>query len=202
MAQIVVVARIAGLGFATAWPLIAAGVAGAALVARRSPATAWMIGWGGFGMTLGWWADLDFRSAIDIAGHGTIDAIWCRAPALDAGAHGAASLGHLLSWMNAGMLLAGVPAGAWWMSRASLLRCTIGMLVGMSAGAQLAAIVAADLHPIAAVIADYVAMSVGMGIGMVAFERLPWPRVQMPRNAAIATSAQPAIVTRNPSAPA
>jgi len=200
--QAVVVARIAGLGVAAALPLVAAAAAGAILVARSSPAAAWMIGWGGLGMTLGWWADLGFRTAREVAQHGGLEAIWCRAPALESAAHAVPGFGHLASWMNAGMLLFGIPAALRWMRPALLLRCTIGMLLGMSAGSQLAAAVAGRWDPAAAVIVDYAAMSAGMLAGMAAVELLSWRRVQIPRNVAIATRAQPATVTRNPSAPA
>ena len=199
--QALVVARIAGLDPVATLPLLAVAGAGAGLLARARPAAAWMIGWGGLGMTLGWWADLGFRTAGEVAQHGGLEAIWCRAPALESAAHAVPGFGHLASWMNAGMLLFGIPAALRWMRPALLLRCTIGMLLGMSAGSKLAAAVAGRWDPAAAVIVDYVAMSAGMMAGMIAVERLSW-RVQIPRNAAIATRAQPATVTRNPSAPA
>jgi hypothetical protein len=202
LGQAMIVARIAGLDVAGTLPLLAVAGAGAALVARGRPAAAWMIAWGGLGMTLGWWADLDFRTAVEVARHGGIAAIWCRAPAFTSATHAVPGFGHLASWMNAGMLLFGIPVAARWMRPASLLRCTIGMLVGMSAGSQLVAAVAGRWDPAAAVIVDDVAMSAGMVAGMVAAERLFWRHAQIPRNAAIATRAQPATVTRNPSAPA
>lgn len=200
--QAAVVARIAGFGAAGTLPLLAAAVAAATLLARASPATAVMIGWGGLGMTLGWWADLGFRSAVDVAQHNGIDAIWCRAPALGTAWHAVPGLGHLASWMNAGMLLFGVPAAACCLRPAPLLRCTLGMILGMSAGSRLAAGVASGLDPTTAVLVDQAFMSAGMVGGMLGIERLPWRRAQMPRNTAIATSAQPAIVTRKPAAPA
>lgn len=200
--QAAVVARIAGLGVAATLPLLAAAVAAATLLARAAPATALMIGWGGLGMTLGWWADLGFRSAADVAQHDGIAAIWCRAPALGAAWHDVPGLGHLASWMNAGMFLFGVPVAACCLRPAPLLRCTLGMILGMSVGSRLAAGVASGLDPAAAVLVDHACMSAGMVGGMLGIERLPWRRAQMPRNVAIATSAQPAIVTRKPAAPA
>lgn len=172
------------------------------MLTRAAPATASMIGWGGLGMTLGWWADLGFQSATDVARLHGIDAIWCRTPALGAVWHEVPGLGHLASWMNAGMIAFGMPVAARCMRPASLLRCTIGMILGMSGGSLLAARVASGLTPAAAVFVDSTLMSAGMYLGMVALERLPWRRDQMPRKAAIATRPQPAIVTRNPRAPA
>jgi hypothetical protein len=200
--QALVVARIAGLDLAAAWPLLFAAVAGAVLLARTGPAAAWMIGWGGLGMALGWWADLGFGTAVDAVRLGGVDAIWCHAPALGSTRFAVPGLWHLASWMNAGMLLFAIPVASRWMRPAPLLRCTIGMAFGMSAGSWLAAFVAAGSDPAAAVIVDYAAMSAGMVAGMFALERMPGQRAQMPRNAAIATRAQPATVTRNPSAPA
>jgi len=200
--QAAAVARIAGFGVAATLPFLAAAVAAATLLARAAPATAVMIGWGGLGMTLGWWADLGFRSAVDVAQHNGIEAIWCRATSLGTAWHVVPGLGHLISWMNAGMLLFGVPAAACCLRPAALLRCTLGMILGMSAGSRLAAGVASGLDPAVAVLVDHAFMSAGMVGGMLGIERLPWRHAQMPRNAAIATSAQPAIVTRKPAAPA
>jgi hypothetical protein len=196
------VARIGDLGIVATLLLLVTAVVAAILLTRAAPATALMIGWGGFGMTLGWWADLGFRSAVEVAQHSGIDAIWCRTPALGSAWHVVPGVGHLVSWMNAGMLLFGVPAAAFLLRPWSMLRCTLGMILGMSAGSRLAATVASGLDPAAAVLVDHALMSAAMIGGMLGIEHLPWPRAQMPRNAAIATSAQPAIVTRKPAAPA
>jgi len=200
--QAAVVVRIAGLDPAAMWPLGASAAAVATLLMRTAPATASMIGWGGLGMTLGWWADLGFQSAADVARLHGIDAIWCRAPALGALGHEVPGFGHFVSWMNAGMIAFGMPVAAFGLPPASLLRCTIGMILGMSGGSLLASRVASGLAPAAAVLVDYTLMSAGMYLGMIAVERLPWRGDQMPRKAAIATRPQPAIVTRKPRAPA
>ena len=63
---------------------------GAARAGGRPRPRGWS-GCGGLGMTLGWWADLGFRSCDRGAvQRGGIDAIWCRAPALGAALHAGA----------------------------------------------------------------------------------------------------------------
>lgn len=197
-----VLARIAGLGArGSVLLVVTAAVLGVALM-RAAPRTASMIAWGGLGMTLGWWADLGFQSATEVARFHGIDAIWCRTPAIGAFGHALPGVGHLASWMNVGMILFGTPAVTRCARPGSVLRCTVGMILGMSAGSLLAARVASGLAPTISVLIDYTAMSAGMCLGMAAIERVPWRRDQMPRKAAIATRPQPAIVTRNPAAPA
>ena len=200
--QAAVLARIAGLAGSSAALLVVTAAAASVLVMRAAPRTASMIAWGGLGMTLGWWADLGFQSAADVARFHGIDALWCRTPAIGAFGHELPGFGHLASWMNVGMIVFGTPAVIRCAGPASVLRCTIGMVLGMSAGSLLAARVASGLAPAMAVLIDYTAMSAGMCLGMAAIEQVPWRRDQMPRKAAIATSPQPTIVTRNPAAPA
>jgi hypothetical protein len=200
--QAVVLARIAGLAADGSVALVVAAVVLAVALARAAPRTASMIAWGGFGMTLGWWADLGFQSATEVARFHGIDALWCRTPAIGAFGHELPGVGHLASWMNVGMILFGTPAVIRCVRPASVLRCTVGMILGMGAGSLLAARVASGLAPTMAVFIDYIAMSAGMWLGMAAIERVPGRRDQMPRKAAIATSPQPTIVTRNPAAPA
>ena len=113
------------------------------------------------------------------------------------------ALGHPFSWMNVGMLAFGLPAQAL-ARRAAFagashglhapLPCAVAMIAKMTAGSRLVSRLVALLTPVAAVAADYTLMLAGMSAGMLL--------VQIPRKAAIATSAQPAIVTRKPAAPA
>jgi hypothetical protein len=186
--------------------LLGAGVACAIVppLLRRWPEATAMLALGGLGMTLGWWADQGFRSAAAAAPHApaALDTLWCRTPLA-----GDAWLGHLLSWMNAGMLALGLPASA--LARRSRrcahdagasVACALAMIAGMTAGSYAAARLAAPLAPPIAVLGDWLGMTLGMlaGMGLVRAAA----RVQMPRHAASATSAQPITVTRKPAAPA
>jgi len=177
---------------------------------RRAPAAAAMLVCGGLGMTLGWWADLDFARAAAVAAHARspLDLIWCRAPAGAASLAALPGLGHALSWMQAGMLAGGMPAVAWMRRRcgrgdaggiAARLACAAGMSIGMGAGTLAAATIAASLGATSVVIVDWLLMSSGMLGGMAAAERV---FAQRPRHTARATSAQPPTVARNPAAPA
>ena len=138
------------------------------LVWRRLPAwadmTFAMVTLGGLGMNLGWWADLGFTAAPSGAG--------CCAAALSE------SPLHLLSWMNGGMLLLGVPAMFLvrrrpepfdlrrWCCTGMLVLGVPGMVVGMVAGSVLAGSVTAGWPTEAAVMLDYAAMMLGMCAGM------------------------------------
>jgi hypothetical protein len=147
---------------------------------RRAPAGTAMLALGGLGMTLGWWADLGFASAAQLAAHARApaDPAWCRAPAGLALLAGLPGLGHAVSWMNAGMLALGLPAAAA-ARRAghahahgglATLGCAAAMVAGMTAGSHGAARLAAALSPGAAVVLDYAAMTIGMAAGMALFE--------------------------------
>jgi hypothetical protein len=191
----------------------AAGIAAGALVAAglacalgpralaRAPATVAMVSIGGLGMLLGWWADLGFRTGAAFAEHARmpIDTIWCRAPAGPAALAGLPALG-IASWMDLGMLAFGVPAslaagGHRRGGTTSALVCGVAMLVGMRVGCHAASSLGASFAPPLAVLVDYAGMMGGMAIAMALV-------AQIPRQAAIATSAQPSTVTRKPAAPA
>lgn len=184
--------------------LVVAGVA-CALGPRafaRAPATVAMVAIGGLGMLLGWWADLGFRTGAAFAAHARtpLDTIWCRAPAGAAALSGLPPLGLGVSWMDLGMLAFGVPASlAAGRHRrggvAGALVCGVAMLAGMRAGCHVVSSIGASLAPPLAVLADYAGMMGGMAIAMALV-------AQIPRQAEIATSAQPSTVTRKPAAPA
>lgn len=168
----------------------------------RAPATVAMVAIGGLGMLLGWWADLGFRTGASFAAHARmpIDTIWCRAPAGPAALAGLPALGLPGSWMDLGMLAFGVPAsllagGHRRGGAARAVACGLVMLVGMRVGCRLAASIGGALAPPLAVLADYAGMMGGMALAMALLD-------QIPRHAAIATSAQPSTVTRKPAAPA
>ena len=215
--QLGLLAGVAGLGVSGAVCGAALGLGLGAVAARwltgRAPVAAAMLAFGGLGMTLGWWADLGFRSAAAVAAHARapLDLLWCRGPAGPASLAGLPGLGHVFSWMNLGMLALGLPAMAWARRRTACrhrsgvcaaIGCALAMTLGMTAGSLAAGAIAARLAPAEVVIADWVLMSAGMGIGMAIAERVPRWLAQMPRHAASATSAQPSTVTRNPAAPA
>jgi hypothetical protein len=191
-----------GMGIG-AGALVVAGV-GCALGPRalaRAPAMVAMVAIGGLGMLLGWWADLGFRTGAAFAEHARmpLDTIWCRAPAGPAALAGLPEFG-LASWMDLGMLTFGVPArlAAGGRRRGGVVRtlaCGAAMLVGMRLGCHMASSLGASLAPPLAVLADYAGMMGGMAIAMALV-------AQIPRHAAIATSAQPSTVTRKPAAPA
>lgn len=192
----------------------AAGVAAGALMAAglacaagpgsfaRAPATVAMLAIGGLGMLLGWWADLGFRTGAEFAAHARapIDSIWCRSTGAGAELSSLPGLGLVVSWMDLGMLAFGVPASLAAATHrrsgaAGALVCGVAMIAGMRVGCHAAAVVGASLPPPLAVLAEWAGMMAGMAIamGLVA---------QIPRHAAIATSAQPSTVTRKPAAPA
>jgi len=216
-AQLALLGWIAGLGAtgASAGALVGAAIGASCggVALRRAPIFAAMLAFGGLGMTLGWWADLGFRSAAEVSAHARapFDLLWCRSAPGPASLAGLPGLGHVFSWMNAGMLALGMPAVALVRRRAGCAHrdgfaatalCAAAMALGMLAGSVAAGVVAAQLAPAQIVIADWALMSVGMLAGMALAERAPRWLAQMPRHAAIATSAQPTTVTRNPSAPA
>lgn len=152
-------------------------------------------------MLLGWWADLGFRTGAAFAEHARLplDTIWCRAPAGPAALAGLPELG-VASRMDLGMLAFGVPAsvaagGQRRRGMTSAFVCGVAMLVGMRMGCHVASWLGASFAPALAVLADYAGMMGGMAIAMALV-------AQIPRQAAIATSAQPITVTRKPAAPA
>lgn len=139
----------------------------------RSALAMWAAG--GFGMTLGWWADLDFASAAALLRSGAAaPGAWCGL----ASAGGFASIPgphlHLLSWMNVGMLAAGAfamrgarrPFESRSSPRASFTVEAVAMVLGMSAGAVVAARVGTALPAAGAVVAAHALMNVGMLVAM------------------------------------
>jgi len=170
LGQIAIVAAIAnlsggqaavslGLGALAAWALLRAW--------PRLPAwadmTLAMVTLGGLGMNLGWWADLGFSPSPG------------GAPCCGGGEE---ALPSVASWMNAGMLLLGVPAmflvrrrwrrfrwGSWCCGGMVLLGIP-GMVVGMLAGSVLAGQLTTTWSPAARVFADYLCMLAGMCAGM------------------------------------
>ena len=124
---------------------------------------------GGLGMTFGWWADLGFPGSPELAAA----TAWCRA----SGSHA-----HLLSWMNASMLLAGVAAMRWVARRNGAAACTpgalglalaaAGMTAGMLAGSALLGWLAVPLAlgELAHRLGDWIAMIAGMVGGMLLTE--------------------------------
>ncbi|RIL04761.1 MAG: hypothetical protein DCC71_12995 [Proteobacteria bacterium] len=208
-AQLGLLGWLAGLGVAGAVASAALGVALGGLVmlrvAARWPGAVAMLALGGLGMTLGWWADLGFASAASVAAHARLpyDPLWCRVPAGLASLAGVPGVGHVVSWMNAGMLALGLPAMALargacgdgtGRTRTELVVCALAMVAGMTAGSHVVLLAAGALAPGAIVLLDWAGMMAGMAIGM-ALD-------QIPRHAASATSAQPATVTAKPAAPA
>jgi hypothetical protein len=171
--QLAVVAGLAGLGFAGVALAAAIGAALGGVAVRdalpRAPAATAMLALGGLGMTLGWCVDAGLSGA-----HALLDPLWCGSPA------GPAGHGHVVSWMNAGMLALGLPAARLARPRctphpARTLVCAVAMVAGMAAGSRLAAGLAPALAASAAVALEYAAMLLGMGAGMAAAEA--WPRL-------------------------
>jgi len=203
-AQLALLAWLAGLGVAGALAAAALGLAFGGFALRRA-ATRWpgavaMLALGGLGMTLGWWADLGFTSAAATAAHARAasDPLWCRAPAAAASLAGLPGLGHVVSWMNAGMLVFGMPAVAL-AHRASdaaarhaageLVACALAMIAGMTAGSRLALLGAQRLDPTAIVLLDYAGMLAGMALGMALARRVfPPPSGQPAGASGISTS--------------
>jgi len=149
--RLVTGAALAGVLAAVAWPRLAS-------PARASLA---MLAAGGFGMTLGWWADLGFGSA---AAAGPDAAAWCGL----APGGGLPGL-HLLCWMNAGMLAAGALAMRIAHGRrapGAAAADALAMALGMSGGAALAVRVAPSLSAEAAVVSAHALMNAGMLAGM------------------------------------
>ena len=179
IAQVALLAWIAGLGAGGVAAAVAIGAIGAATLMpaalRRAPEATVMLAAGGLGMTTGWWADLDFTTASAVAAHAhePLDLVWCRGPAALAAFP---DLGHI-SWMNLGMLALGMPAVTAARRRtgrgdahgiAALFACAAAMSIGMSAGARGAAALAPALGASGVVVADWTLMSVGMLAGMAA----------------------------------
>jgi hypothetical protein len=176
--QLGLLAWIAGLG-APGAALAAAGGLGVGALAglqlrERAPDAVAMLAFGGLGMTLGWWADLGLRTAAEMAAHSRapVDLLWCRSTAGPAALAGVPALGHLLSWMNAGMLALGMPAVAR-TCRSARVACAAAMVAGMYAGSLAAAALATRLSPTEVVLADWLLMSSGMLGGMLVAERVP-----------------------------
>ena len=136
-----------------------------------------MVTLGGFGMNLGWWADLDFASAVPMAsahGHAAVAANGaCCAAAGNVGD----ALG-VMNWMNFGMLLLGVPAmffarfrnepWSWrrWCCTGMLVLGVPGMVLGMMGGSILAMQWFAGVEPSTMVVLHYLFMMAGMCLGM------------------------------------
>ncbi|MHC4817967.1 MAG: heavy metal translocating P-type ATPase, partial [Planctomycetota bacterium] len=170
LGQIAVVAAIADLGAGPAAVALGLGALAAYALLRVWPhlpswadMTLAMVTLGGLGMNLGWWADLGFSPSP--AG----------APCCGGGEE---ALPSVASWMNAGMLLLGVPAmflvrhtwrrfrwGSWCCGGMVLLGIP-GMVAGMLAGSVLAGQLTAAWSPAARVFADYLCMLAGMCAGM------------------------------------
>jgi hypothetical protein len=176
--QAALLARLAGADSGLAagvFALVAvASLAVAPALLRRWPEATAMLAIGGFGMTLGWWADLGFRSAAELAPHtpAALDPLWCWSPG---SAYAALPLGHLWSWMNAGMLAFGLPATARAhgqrresASAIAALACALAMIAGMTAGSVLAARLVASFPAPLAVLGDWLGMSAGMLAAMAA----------------------------------
>jgi len=120
-----------------------------------------MVTAGGFGMALGWWADLGFDT-------GLAATCPCAAP----------SGTRLFTGMNAGMLLLGVPAMyllrhtrrrfEWrrWCCGGMLVFGVPGMIAGMMAASMLVHGAALPVSPAALVLLDMGAMLLGMAAGM------------------------------------
>jgi len=149
-----------------------------------------MVTLGGLGMNLGWWADLGFAPAA-VTGPACPH---CAAAA-------AGNAGALLGWMNAGMLLLGVPAMfllrhtwqrfSWrrWCCSGMLVLGIPGMVFGMLAGSVLAGDLAARWAwtGAAPVLLDYALMMLGMVAGMLVPHMLEYAlphRVRSPGRAA------------------
>jgi D-xylose transport system substrate-binding protein len=181
LAQALLLVALADLAPRTAASLIAGGCL-AALVAvalwpRLSGAlrTALaMLALGGLGMTLGWWADLGFASAAALLRadpEAAAAGAWCGLARPDGSAQGGLRL-PLLSWMNAGMVVAGALTlravrGPSLRHRAGHLALETGaMLAGMNLGALLAARVAGRLPAEVAVVTAHASMNAGMLAGM------------------------------------
>lgn len=154
---------------ATGWTGLLAFAAVAALGLRRwwTLAPPWldmtlgMLTLGGFGMALGWWADLGFDTGL---------AATCPC----ATAKGM----RLASWMNGGMLLLGVPAmyllrHTWqrfrwrkWCCGGMLVLGVPGMVLGMFAASTLVRGADLAVAPATLVVIDMAAMLLGMAAGM------------------------------------
>ncbi len=123
-----------------------------------------MVTLGGLGMNLGWWADLDFGPATS--------AFMCPCQAGNDTAH------VFINWMNAGMLLFGVPAMYLvrrirepfdlrrWCCSGMIVLGIPGMVIGMVTGSRLAHHFGAGLPIDGILVLDYVLMMIGMCVGM------------------------------------
>ena len=252
LGQVAIVAAVADfgpVGFVLALGVAALLTVPVLVAWRRFPAwadmTLAMVSVGGFGMVLGWWADLGFQPApaamhpapvaamaeetssshpaTDMhdahAGHAAAP----HAPhATDSAPHAsphahaahpmpgtpdAAMLEHaghahghhhsMLSWMNLGMLLLGVPAMflvrhtfepfdfGRWCCGGMLLIGIPGMVLGMMAGMVLVQPYKPSLGPEAGVVVDYLARMVGMVAGMLIPHALEFALPRTIRTAAI-----------------
>lgn len=135
-----------------------------------------MLTFGGLGMTAGWWVDLGAPGPIAAATRFVADSAWCRSPELTV--H---SLGHvhLVSWMNAGMLLFGLPAMRIGGVRdgvrdarglvqrgVALALCSVAMVAGMMASAVVIDLLLRGLAP--GVTPSRILLWLGMTGGMLA----------------------------------
>jgi hypothetical protein len=178
--QAAVLAALAGLPALTASALL-----GGASVAAAGAAAGWprlsragrawlgMLALGGLGMTLGWWADLDFGSAAALLAAAPDAVAWCGLGPIADGAHAGRRAPHALGWMNAGMLAGGLLAmclahgrGSAGCGRARVALESLAMLLGMNAGGLAATRVAAGLAPALAVVTAHALMNAGMLAGM------------------------------------
>jgi hypothetical protein len=195
LAQAAVLVRLADLApragaTLVAGAALAAAIAGAAWprLAPAARASLVMLAGGGFGMTLGWWGELGFTSAAAWLRAAPESTAWCGLAPATPGAH-LGPVHALLSWMNAGMLAAGVLAmrgarvrqGAA-CGRGALALDAIAMVVGMSGGAALASRLAPGASPAAAVVGAHALMNAGMLAGMqvVALARIAGPVLPAP----------------------
>ena len=138
-----------------------------------------MVTIGGFGMNLGWWADLGFQDGV--VGQGPSEAVACsdnmacgHVPHPCSACQG---LG-IATWMNLGMLALGVPAMFWarhqhvpwswrrWCCSGMLLLGVPGMVLGMMAGSILCLRLFPHLEPSTMVVLHYLFMMIGMCAGM------------------------------------
>jgi hypothetical protein len=193
LAQGLLLVPLAGVGGRAGWGVAAGAALAAALAAAAGRwlapaggASLAMLAAGGLGMTLGWWADLDFASAAAVLRDAPDAAAWCGFPARDG--HGLPGA-HLLSWMNAGMLAAGGLAlrvagarGACGGPAARFVGAA-AMVAGMGAGAALAAPLGRALPAERAVVAAHALMNAGMLAGMqaAALAAIGWRALRLPR---------------------
>jgi hypothetical protein len=157
LGQGLLLSRIAGLSPSGPSGVLVAALVGALMLLagfrflpRRFDMLLAMLTVGGFGMTLGWWNDL--RSAGG----------WCDSDAPLA----------LFSWMNLGMLAAGLPAMRW-LRRGCVPGLTLRsflappcMVLGMRLGCWVARLAAPSLSNEGTILLEYALMLAGMLLGM------------------------------------